>query len=198
MIARTSELLAYELGSAELHVRLHGLVRHQMREICPNGFHDSSLSHCAHFVSHVLGLDFGCTCGDLTGGSARAGNVRVHEIFAHCAVVGSWYEYDKRRDCLIFVSRESAFDVRTKTLTNIPNKHIGIFCGGTVFHYSSRQDAVLQKSVGEFLSYFEDIYGEKQALFFGHLDGDRGHQEPTGRERIEELVLLDSVRRRDA
>jgi hypothetical protein len=160
---------ARRFDGRDLQPLLLGLVGQPIGAICRNGFDDPEASHCAHFVSHLFGLDFGCTCADLTGGTAQAGNVRVHEIFAHCWRVGPWADADPTADALIFVSRESAFDAAARTMINIPNKHIGIYCAGDVFHYSSRHQSVLKKSVNEFLSYFEAIYGANQVLFFGYM-----------------------------
>lgn len=159
------------LGDPRLRPALERLVGRQMRDICPNGFWNPGESHCAHFVSHILGLEFGCTCAELTStdAGAGAGNVRVHEIFARCDQVGRWEVREQAGDCLIFVSKPTAFNAATRMLINIPNKHIGICCGSDVFHYSSRHDAVLKKTVDQFLTYFEQAYSGQQALYFGTI-----------------------------
>ena len=67
--------------SAEL---LNQYVGVNIVDVCAFGFTHKA-NHCAHFVSHVLQLEFGYTCG--RGG--RGGRcVRVHEIFAKCPRVG--------------------------------------------------------------------------------------------------------------
>jgi hypothetical protein len=47
-------------------------------------------------------------------------------------------------------------------MLNIPNKHVGIFCDGLVFHYSSRQCAVVTKRIAEFQEHFDEVYGGRQ------------------------------------
>lgn len=159
----------HRLGDPTLRPALESQVGRQMRDICANGFWNPAESHCAHFVSHILGLEFGCTCAELSARVAAGGNVRVHEIFARCDRVGLWSANASHSDRLIFVSKSTAFNAATRTLINIPNKHIGIWCGGDVFHYSSRHDAVLQKTVDQFLTYFEEAYSGQQTLYFGTI-----------------------------
>ena len=156
-------------SSRDMWQMLTGLRGATIGAICPNGYDDPDASHCAHFVS-VLGYDFGCTCQELTGGFGPGACVRVHEIFEHCARVGPWKNRLDRSPCLAFVCRPTAFDFTSKKLLNIPNKHIGIFCNNYVFHYSSRQKAVVLKNVLAFVKYLEEIYGDKQLLAFGSLE----------------------------
>ncbi len=160
---------------------LTGLVGARIGTICPNGYDDPSASHCAHFVSHVVGFNYGCTCQELTGGFGEAACVRVHEIFEHCGRVGPWKDRLDRSPCLAFVCRPAAFDFTSKRLLNIPNKHIGIFCNNHVFHYSSRQQAVVMKSVLAFVKYLEEIYGDKQLLAYGSLEWSPAARSMLGR-----------------
>ena len=159
------------ITSGSLWRSLTELVGTSIVSICPNGFHDPDASHCAHFVSHVLQFDFGCTCGELTGGSGPSACVRVHEIFCRCSRVGNWAERPPQSDVLAFVSRPTAFDLASKTLMNIPNKHVGIFCNERVFHYSSRQNSVVMKTVDGFRAYLDDIYGPGQRMVYGTING---------------------------
>ncbi len=165
--AAQPQRLTFRLGDPALRPALECLVGRQIAAVCDNGFCAATDAHCAHFVSHLLGLDFGCTCAELTGRHTGGANVRVQEIFARCERVGPWADRGDVGDCLIFVSKETAFDPAARTLRNIPNKHVGIVCGDAVFHYSSRHDAVLKKTVDAFLAYFEEAYGGRQALYFG-------------------------------
>ena len=61
-----------------------------IRDICGNSYVNDSDNHCAHFVSHVLGLKFGATCHMLGKGKVTGANVRVQEVFGRCAKVGTW------------------------------------------------------------------------------------------------------------
>ena len=164
--------------SPALWRRLTDLVGERIDRICPNGFDEPNVSHCAHFVSHVMGFEFGCTCRDLTGGFGSAANVRVHEIFHRCAWIEPWESHKQDRDCLIFVSRPSAFNVAEKTLLNIPKKHIGIVSNNWVFHYSNRQGAVLVQRVEKFRAAFEEVYAERQVLFCGSIEQGAGKDMP--------------------
>ena len=41
---------------------LETYVGHSISEICPHGYDNKGYNHCAHFVSHVMQIDFGYTC----------------------------------------------------------------------------------------------------------------------------------------
>jgi len=88
-----------------------------IEEICLNGFISHKENHCAHFVSHVLDLDFGRTCTYLTRhqkkkGKTAGANVSVKEIFDRCAQVYEVFEFNSCPAVvtgLIFVSAEKNF-----------------------------------------------------------------------------------------
>lgn len=42
--------------------KLSSYLNKNIRDICPNHFDDNNLNHCAHFVSHMLGIGIGYTC----------------------------------------------------------------------------------------------------------------------------------------
>jgi hypothetical protein len=71
-----------------------------INQICGNGLHDPKLNHCAHFVSHAVGLAFPFNCRQLVGGKREPANIRVHEVFAMCPLVGIWQSADKTKDQL--------------------------------------------------------------------------------------------------
>src|SRR5687767_7645648 len=69
------------------------LAGHSMADICANGFSkvEKGRSHCAHFVSHVLGVSTGGTCRGMGGPAVSWGaSMRVNELFAACPVRGFW------------------------------------------------------------------------------------------------------------
>lgn len=138
-----------------------------INEICKNGFHDPTLNHCAHFVSHVAGLDFSVNCRDLKGGKNPAANVRVQEVFAQCPKVGRWSDADLSRTQLMFVTRAANVDLATKTMINIPKKHVGIFHNGLVYNYSNTADHVVADTPERFKEKFDATYGPGQGYFFG-------------------------------
>lgn len=138
-------------------------------DICQNKFHDPNSNHCAHFVSHVLGITFSFNCRQYAGGNAQPANIRVHEIFAQCPTVGKWEDADQSRDQLVFVTRKDVVSLPTKKMQNIPQKHIGIFTGGHVYHYSNTADKVVKDRPEAFLQKFQNAYSGDQGLFFGHF-----------------------------
>lgn len=137
--------------------------------ICGNGFHDPNSNHCAHFVSHAVGLTFSFNCKEFVGGNKPAANVRVHEIFANCPRVGVWANANIALNQLIFVTRKDVVNVATKTMQNIPEKHIGVYYNGDVYHYSNTKDRVVKQSVNDFFTHFQNAYSGDQGLFFGEV-----------------------------
>lgn len=139
--------------------------------ICGNGYHNSGFNHCAHFVSHALGLDFEMTCGKLTGGKKPSANVRVQEIFPQCPKVGKWSDADTSITQLIFVTHASNVRLSDKFMENVPKKHIGIFHQGMVYHYSNSQDRVVKDTPAQFQTKFNATYGPGQGYFYGWIPG---------------------------
>jgi hypothetical protein len=138
-------------------------------EICLNRFHDPKANHCAHFVSHAMALTFSFHCRQLVGGTKPGANVRVHEVFAQCPRVGRWDEADAATNQLVFVTRKDIVNLATKTMQNIPQKHIGIYSQGLIYHYSNGEDRVVKQTPDEFLQRFQTIYDGDQGLFFGEF-----------------------------
>ena len=114
-----------------------------INQICLNNLHDPNLNHCAHFVSHILELDFSFNCKEFRGGNNKAGNVRVHEVFARCPKVGQFEDRPADHPVLVFVTRRDVVNLPNKQMANIPQKHIGILADGNVYHYSNSNDKVI-------------------------------------------------------
>jgi len=136
-------------------------------DICPNGFTNQNDNHCAHFVSHVMGLQFGVTCR-MMGKAAQAGaNLRVQEIFPRCSTVGDWAMRPiVLVNCLVFITRASNVNLRGKTMTNVPRKHIGIYHTGLIWHYSNAQDKVIKQTPEQFTHHYP---APDNAMFFGTI-----------------------------
>ncbi len=150
---------------------LQTLVGKPIDHFCQNGFTASNINHCAHFVSHALELSFSYHCQEHTAGSAQGANIRVHEVFAQCPLVGAWSDADLTQMQLIFVTRATHVDLGRKEMVNHPQKHIGIFKDGMVYHYSNSRDKVVKQPVDDFFDTFEAIYVGTQGLFFGLIPG---------------------------
>ncbi|PSW10343.1 hypothetical protein C9J01_19235 [Photobacterium rosenbergii] len=151
--------------------RLEDSLGKDISKICDGKFHQRSANHCAHYVSHIVGLDFSYHCKEFKGGNGTPANVRVQEIFAQCPKVGKWSDADLSDEQLIFVTKIDNVDLDNKKMLNVPQKHIGIFAGGFVYHYSNSRNEVVKWPPQVFLKEFDRIYKGKQGLFFGTFPG---------------------------
>lgn len=148
---------------------LNSYVAKNISEICLNGYTNNNINHCAHFVSHVINLHFGCTCDSLVPNSAQQGfgaNIRVHEVFAQCPAV---YEFDNcptETSGLIFVSARTNFRGNPVNIQNVPKKHIGIILNGHIWHYSNTRDRV---EVQTMLGFIHHYPRQQNSLWFGSL-----------------------------
>ena len=104
---------------------LTGYVGKGIADICSNGFADPHQNHCAHFVSHALGIKLGMLCGDMKHSTKHSGaSLRVDEIFNQLSRRGTWENVPPNSDgALIFVV--SAKAVHGNRMINIPQKHVG-------------------------------------------------------------------------
>lgn len=144
---------------------LDGYLGKPIAEICGNGFTNDADNHCAHFVNHVMGFDFDYTCRSATH-HAPAANLRVHETFARCGRVGAWPPPADVGPCFAFVTRAEAVHLDTKTMDNIPKKHIGIRCGDMIWHYSNANRKVVRQTPDDFARHYP---GPGYAMFYGEF-----------------------------
>ena len=137
-------------------------------DICDNNYIQAADNHCAHFVSHAMSYSFGYTCKAAVAGATHQGaNLRVHEVFSRCLNVGRWADRPAAlTSCLVFVTLASNVHVTTKTMDNVPKKHIGIFINGTIWHYSNSHHKVVTQVPTEFIKHYP---GPGFALFYGQL-----------------------------
>ena len=137
-----------------------------IKNICDAGFVENELNHCAHFVSHVFGLTFGQTCHGMTGKGKTKGNIRVDEIFLRCPTVGQWGDGHTPAQGLLFVTDSRNVDISKKFMEKVPKKHIGIYIGGDVWHYSNSKDKVVRQTTAQFSKHYP---GSNIALFYGSI-----------------------------
>lgn len=156
---------------SDLKLKLEAALGKSIDMICPNNFHDPNQNHCAHFVSHMANLTFSFNCVEFKGGDKQPGNVRVNEIFEKCPKVGRFDDANHSEVQLVFVTRKNNVDLARKKMGNIPQKHIGIFCDGMVYHYSNTLDKVVKWTPSKFLDNFQAVYSGDQGLFFGAIPG---------------------------
>lgn len=164
------------MSVAAIKTRLDGYTNKNIRDICPNNFHDNGENHCAHFVCHVLGYSFGFTCNGMAGATGRSGVcIRVQELFPRCPAIGLWE--DDRTDAarLIFVTARDNVSLSQRTMANVRKKHVGIYLGasvvnestGRVWHYLNSQDKCVRWTVEEFDAYFKRVYSRDATLYYG-------------------------------
>lgn len=135
--------------------------------ICPIGFADNGDNHCAHFVSHVLGYQFGATCRTMKRGNGTPASIRVQDLFSRCISAGRWAELPVPLFWgLVFITNASNVNLRAKLMSNVPRKHVGIFYGGmrTVYHYSNSRRQVICQTPEEFSKHYS---APDNAMFWG-------------------------------
>ena len=134
---------------------------------CPNSYHDDKINHCAHFVSHVLDFNFGYTCIKQTGKGNGGASIKVQELFARCPDVGLWEDKPLiLRSCLAFVTDKINVDVDSRTMDNIPKKHVGIFHKGHVYHYSNSKNMVVSQTIQQFERHYP---GSDIRVYYGRF-----------------------------
>jgi hypothetical protein len=150
--------------------RASSLVGKDIKDICPHGYTDPLHNHCAHFVSHALGYGFGLTCGDMTNKRVPGASIRVREIFPRCAQVGRWSDLPENLGaCLVFVAGAGNVNLKTKTIADVPQKHVGIYSLGQIWHYGNTVDRVVVDTPESFMRKFTRAYARSGnvTLFYG-------------------------------
>ena len=136
-----------------------------MSQICPNGYANPDDNHCAHFVSHVMGFRFGYTCGQMKTGPGPSVNIRVHEVFRECPAVDAWSQKPVVLVfCLVFITHSSNVDLKNRTMTNVPRKHVGIYFNGSIWHYSNLKHSVVFQTPEQFSNHYP---APNNSMFYG-------------------------------
>ena len=128
--------------------------------ICAQKYNDNGLNHCAHFVSHVLTLNFDYTCDKQVKGASNGANIRVQEVYAKCSAC--YPSKPKTFTCGLIFATTATAKPSAKYMPNIKNKHVGIYINGLVTHYSNTKDYVVVVSEAEFKSH----YGAKTNVYY--------------------------------
>lgn len=137
--------------------------------ICGVGYASNSDNHCAHFVSHVLGYQFGATCKMMANGKGTPASIRVQNVFANCPRVGKWEDFPVLLIAgLVFITNAANVSISSKVMYNVPRKHVGIFFGGLlrIWHYSNSQHKVVSQTPEEFSRHFG---APDNAMFWGMI-----------------------------
>ena len=137
-------------------------------DICTNGFSSSKQNHCAHFVSHVLGIQLGMLCGDMTYKTRKTGgSIRCDELYNRLTQKGTWANRPSQDDgILIFVL--AGQNILNGVMQQVPQKHVGIHHGGMVYNFSNGQHkVVVDSTVDDFHKKFKGSYAGNVELFYG-------------------------------
>jgi len=149
--------------------QLSAFLGKSIAEICPNGFTTDAHNHAAHFVGHALGYTFGATCHLIGSRNGAAATLRTQEIFRACPKVGVWsLRPSTLSTALVFITRATNVNLAGKVMANVPRKHIGIFVGGQVWHYSNSQHKVVKQTAARFSLHYP---APDNAMFYGALPG---------------------------
>jgi hypothetical protein len=136
-----------------------------IKDICPNGYANSNDNHCAHYVSHVLGYDFGLTCKTMSAGKFPGVTLRVRDLFKNCPQAGGWNDLPAiLQACLVFVTDEHNVDLKHKRIADVPRKHVGIYVNGGIWHYSNSNSKVVKQTPEQFSHHY---HGSTIKLFYG-------------------------------
>ena len=149
---------------------LEGHVGQDINKICTTKFTSPSENHCAHFVCHVLDINYGAVCGDMGWKTRGQGaTIRVNELYNNLQYTGQWEHRPAAvQGSFIFVLR--AAHMRTNVMPAVPQKHVGIVFRGSVYHYSNTADEVVRESVDDFHARFKRAYsGGDISLYYGQF-----------------------------
>ena len=149
---------------------LQSVVGKNIKHICGNEYVNNAHNHCAHFVAHLKGYSYGYTCKQQTGkGTGKGATIRVNDLFSQCPSVGYWSAKPANvQSCLVFVTDSTNVNLQLKRMTDHPQKHIGIFANGTIYHYSNGDDKVTSDAPTTFESKFKGRYsGRNITMYFG-------------------------------
>jgi hypothetical protein len=130
-----------------------------------------SLNHCAHFVSHALSLRIvgSKLCSNVAGSTynyqerSQGYCIAVDQIFNNCI---NRCIFDIKTipngPCFIVATTNDnlSSDAPPKLIVRTAARHIGIFCGNNVYHYSNSRDMVVKVSLQEFRNH----YGAKKTI----------------------------------
>ena len=69
-------------------------------------------------------------------------------------------------NCLAFITNPSNVDLARKVFNNVPRKHVGIYFGGVIWHYSNNQQRVIKQTPEQFSHHYPS---PDNAMFYGIL-----------------------------
>jgi hypothetical protein len=151
---------------------LDSFIGMHISDICLNQFDGDSHNHCAHFVGHALRIGHGKTCHRMVHRSRRimdGASILVSDLFEITPEPHELLECPTTGQGLIFVSAPVNFQqigsnvYRMKT---VKKRHVGIYIGGTTWHYSNARRKVVSQTTATFLNHYSR---QTNALWIGGL-----------------------------
>jgi hypothetical protein len=150
---------------------LQALVGSNISAICDHGYtaEDGSANHCAHFVSHVIGLSIATTCAFQPNVGAT---IRVNEMYNACARKGRWDDRpDDLSDAAIIFFTQASNMFHNGNMGSSHHKHVGFWLRPYVFDYSTVNRQVLRESLSGILARLDAAYNSNTngavRAFFG-------------------------------
>ncbi len=151
--------------SAKPKIDLMFYMGDHIRSICSNKYHKNNDNHCAHFVSHVMGFNFGFLCRNMTGAGKGGATIRVQDIFTKCQKVGEWSNKPcELSQCIAFVTDSKNIDLKNAKMQNVPKKHVGIYKNGMIYHYSNGRNMVVSQTPAQFENHYR---GKDVTVYYG-------------------------------
>lgn len=139
-----------------------------IQAICPHKY--VGQNSCAHYVSHVLGLQLGILCNLTTRKEPGRTSIRVNEIFNALPRTGLWEDRPHVPDqekLLIFITSAQHVS-KTGFMSDHPQKHMGICISEKIYNYSNRHHRVVVDSVSAFFDKCDQLYeGDDITLYYG-------------------------------
>jgi hypothetical protein len=100
-------------------------------------------------------------------GKGPGATLRVQAPFQKCPKAGAWsLRPASLKPCLVFITRAANVNLSSKTMANVPRKHVGIFADGFIWHYSNSQHKVIRETPSQFAQHYPS---PDNAMFFGAL-----------------------------
>jgi hypothetical protein len=132
--------------------------------ICPTRFHNNSHNHCAHYVSHMLGIHFGYQCDGSTSRAGAGVSVRCNEIYNRIAQRGALGTTTPQNGWLIFAT--SPTNMSGDQMLSGSRKHVGIYFNGNVYNYYNdpASEQVKADTVAFFHSRLSDAYSRDAVI----------------------------------
>ena len=151
---------------------LDSYVGMHIRDICLNQFDGNGFNHCAHFVGHALRIGHGKTCHRMVHRSRHiigGASILVSDLFDVTPGAHELLECPTTGQGLIFVSAPVNFEQigsNVYRIRTIPKRHVGIYIGATMWHYSNSMQKVVSQMTSSFLAHYPR---QTNALWIGEL-----------------------------